>query len=1189
MKILQIYLLILAMFTSGFLGRAQNSVVDIIVNSPNHNTLETAVIAAGLVPALQGAGPFTVFAPTDDAFAALPAGTLSALLADIPALTNVLTYHVVGANALSTDLSFGQSIKTLQGKNVNVVLLNGEVYINNAKVTVADVVADNGVVHVIDAVLLPPASLPATVAEIISKSANHNNLEFALSAAGLNDDLQAAGPFTVFAPTDAAFNAIPQDVLGALLSNPAELTRLLLNHVVNGKAMSSSLSDGQKVKTLFGKNAVITINNNGIFINGAKISLVDLEAENGVVHVIDAVLVPTPDVKVVETASKGKVITDAQGRTLYFFARDAKNTSMCTGGCLNNWPVFYAEDLLTGEGLDPADFGKIDRGNGVMQTTYKGWPLYYFVNDNEPGAMNGEGVIGRWFVAKPDYSIMLVDNQLTGLNGVNYKGDYTTGDEVIQYFTDDRGNTLYTRSGDRFKTNRFTRADFSNNGVWPVYEETEFVIPSVLSKADFGVINVFGRNQMTYKGWPLYYFGQDMMVRGSNKGVSVPSPGIWPVSVKDMKSPLYNTVADIVVNSDAHNTLEAAVVAAGLVETLQGAGPFTVFAPTDAAFAALPAGTVEALLADIPALTNILTYHVVGAKAMSTDLSNGQKIVTVQGKEVTVTINDEGVFINNAKVTVANIEAENGVVHVIDAVLLPPTIPATVVDIVVNSADHTTLEAAVVAAGLVETLQGAGPFTVFAPTDAAFAALPAGTFEALLADIPALTDILTYHVVGAKAMSSGLSNGQKVVTVQGQEVTVTINDDGVFINNAKVTVADIEAENGVVHVIDAVLLPPVVNATFPIDFETKTDAVWEVFANGAGIADDFMVTSNPDKSGLNTSGNVLKFKLNDGADPWAGAFSDSYAPFEITANSHIVTMMVWKSVISPVGFKLEASTNGGPVTEMKVSNTLTNQWEKITFDLSSLVGYSYNRIVIFPDFPDTRTSGTTVYIDNIEKATSLSATVVDIVVNSDAHNTLEAAVVAAGLVETLQGAGPFTVFAPTDGAFAALPAGTVEALLNDIPALTNILTYHVVGAKAKSTDLSDGQKIVTVQGKEVTVTINDEGVFINNAKVTVADIEAENGVVHVIDAVLIPTTTGISGLKEITMDIYPNPATDYIRINSNVGIESLIIRDVTGRVVTQMNNLSSSERIDLNGFKTGMYLVTMKNGNSVSTKKLIIR
>ena len=204
-----------------------------------------------------------------------------------------------------------------------------------------------------------------------------------------------------------------------------------------------------------------------------------------------------------------------------------------------------------------------------------------------------------------------------------------------------------------------------------------------------------------------------------------------------------------------------------------------------------------------------MKYHVVSGKAFSTDLSNGQEISTVLGKNITVTINANGVFINDAKVTMANIEAKNGVVHIIDAILLPPVeLPATVVDIVVNSANHTTLEAAVIAADLAGVLSGTGPFTVFAPTDAAFAALPAGTLDALLADPSGdLTDILKYHVVSGKAMSTSLTNGQEITTLFGTDVAVTINDDGVFINGAKVTVADIEAKNGVVHVIDAVLLP----------------------------------------------------------------------------------------------------------------------------------------------------------------------------------------------------------------------------------------------------------------------------------------------------------------------------------------------------------------------------------------------
>ena len=651
-----------------------------------------------------------------------------------------------------------------------------------------------------------------------------------------------------------------------------------------------------------------------------------------------------------------------------------------------------------------------------------------------------------------------------------------------------------------------------------------------------------------------------------------------------------NTVVDIIVNSADHSTLEAAVIAADLAGTLSGTGPFTVFAPTNAAFAALPAGTVDALLADIPALTAILTYHVAAGKVMSTGLSNNMSITTLNGKKATVTISAEGVFINGAKVTVADIEADNGVVHVIDAVLIPPTV--TVVDVIVNSADHSTLEAAVIAADLAGTLSGTGPFTVFAPTNAAFAALPAGTVDALLADIPALTAILTYHVAAGKVMSTGLSNNMSITTLNGKKATVTISAVGVFINGAKVTVADIEADNGVVHVIDAVLLPPVVaEAAFPIDFETETDAVWTVFANGTGNPSDFMVIANPDKSGINTSDNVLKFVVNANAETYAGAVSESYAPVEFTGSNHIITMMVWKSVISPVGFKLEASTNGGPVTELKVSNTLTNQWEMLSFDFSALIGYSYDKIVFFPDFPATRTAGTTVYLDNI--ALKESFTVVDIIVNSADHSTLEAAVIAAELADDLSGAGPFTVFAPTNAAFEALPAGTVDALLADPTGdLAGILLYHVAAGKVLSSQLSDGQMITTLQGAKINVAITTEGVFINGAKVTVADIVADNGVVHVIDAVILPPTAirnNISNENQIT--VYPNPSTDFIQISGLKTAKEgqLRIINSNGSVMVNRYMTNVSESIDVSSLGKGMYFMMLDAPEGRFSGKFLVK
>ncbi len=411
------------------------------------------------------------------------------------------------------------------------------------------------------------------------------------------------------------------------------------------------------------------------------------------------------------------------------------------------------------------------------------------------------------------------------------------------------------------------------------------------------------------------------------------------------------TVVDVIVNSAVHNLLEAAVIEADLAGALSGEGPFTVFAPTDDAFLTLATAlnaTAEDLLA-LPGLTDILLYHVVGAQVLSTDLADGATATTLLGEDVTVTINDGGIFINDAQVTVADIVTDNGVVHVIDAVLLPPTEPetTTVVDVIVNSEVHNILEAAVIEADLAGALSGEGPFTVFAPTDDAFAALAAAldaTAEDLLA-LPGLADILLYHVVGAQVLSTDLADGATATTLLGEDVTVTINDGGIFINDAQVTVADIVTDNGVVHVIDAVLIAP--------------------------------------------------------------------EPF----------------------------------------------------------------------------------------------TVVDVIVNSEVHNILEAAVIEADLAGALSGEGPFTVFAPTDDAFAALAAAldaTAEDLLA-LPGLADILLYHVVGAQVLSTDLADGATATTLLGEDVEVSIDCEGsIFINDAQVTIADIITDNGVVHVIDAVLLP-------------------------------------------------------------------------------------
>lgn len=234
----------------------------------------------------------------------------------------------------------------------------------------------------------------------------------------------------------------------------------------------------------------------------------------------------------------GKILTDNEGYALYFFTYDPFGQSTCDDefGCDVIWPIFYADTLIIGDGLNPDDFGTIMRDDGNMQITYKGWPLYYYLGDNAPGVVNGEDVDHAWYVAKPDYTIMLINNQLIGHDGIEYNSNYEPGQEIVQYFVDAFGNTLYTFSMDNFNKNNFTLPDFSNNNIWIIFEEELNAVPSVINKLLFDTINVFGHTQLTYKGWPLYYFGQDSMIRGNNKGVSFPQPGIWPIARADLDS-----------------------------------------------------------------------------------------------------------------------------------------------------------------------------------------------------------------------------------------------------------------------------------------------------------------------------------------------------------------------------------------------------------------------------------------------------------------------------------------------------------------------------------------------------------------------------------------------------------------------------------------------------------------------------
>ncbi len=270
-------------------------------------------------------------------------------------------------------------------------------------------------------------------------------------------------------------------------------------------------------------------------------------------------------------------------------------------------------------------------------------------------------------------------------------------------------------------------------------------------------------------------------------------------------------VVDVAFGQGALYYLVEALEAADLAGALRGEGPFTVFAPLDEAFLALPAGTLSTLLAD-PAgdLTEILLYHVVPGRLAEEGITQGQVVETLQGGSVTLS-DAHGLLTVNGAVVRAVIPAENGVIYMIDRVLLPSESPVVLLDIVdtaVAAGSFNTLATALAAAELIDALKGEGPFTVFAPTDEAFSALPEGTLEALLAD-PAgdLKQILLYHVLEGQVLAEAVADGLVVETLQGGTVRFSLVDGAPRINDSSILSTDILASNGVIHVIDAVLLP----------------------------------------------------------------------------------------------------------------------------------------------------------------------------------------------------------------------------------------------------------------------------------------------------------------------------------------------------------------------------------------------
>jgi uncharacterized surface protein with fasciclin (FAS1) repeats len=1090
------------------------TVTDTVSSTAGLETLTSALEAAGLDVTLAGEGPFTVFAPTDAAFAALPAGALDALLADKDALSAVLLGHVVSGSLDAAAVVSRTSLTTVGGAVLTVEVVGADVFVGGAKVTATDIMASNGIIHVIDAVLLPPAEGPGTIVEVATEAGGFTTLLTAVEAAGLVDTLNGAGPFTVFAPTDAAFAALPAGTLEAVLADKALLTKILTYHVVSGAVPASEVVTKTTITTLAGLDLTVEVVGADVFVGGAKVTATDIMASNGIIHVIDAVLLPPAE----GPGTIVEVATEAGGFTTLLTAVEAAGLVDTLNGA-GPFTVFAPTD---------AAFAALPAGTLEAVLADKALLTKILTYHVVAGAVPASEVVTKTTIttlAGLDLTVEVVGAdvfvggaKVTATDIMASNGIIHVIDAVLLPPAEGPGTIVEVATEAGGFTTLLTAVEAAGlvdtlNGAGPftVFAPTdaafaalpEGTLEAVLADKDlltkiltYHVVSgavpasevVTKTTITTLAGLDLTVevVGADVFVGGAKVTATdiMASNGIIHVIDAVLLPPAEGpgTIVEVATEAGGFTTLLTAVEAAGLVDTLNGAGPFTVFAPTDAAFAALPEGTLEAVLADKALLTKILTYHVVSGAVPASEVVTKTTITTLAGLDLTVEVVGSDVFVGGAKVTATDIMASNGIIHVIDAVLLPPAEgPGTIVEVATEAGGFTTLLTAVEAAGLVDTLNGAGPFTVFAPTDAAFAALPAGTLEAVLADKALLTKILTYHVVAGAVPASEVVTKTTITTLAGLDLTVEVVGADVFVGGAKVTATDIMASNGIIHVIDAVLLPPAEGPGTIVEVATEAGGFTTLLTavEAAGLVDTL-----------------------NGAGPFT-VFAPTDAAFAALPEGTLEAVLADKDLLTKI-LTYHVVAGAVPASEVVTKTTIT-----------TLAGLDLTVEVVGADVfvGGAKVTATDIMASNgiihVIDAVLLPpeegpGTIVEVATEAGGFTTLLTAVEAAGLVDTLNGAGPFTVFAPTDAAFAALPEGTLEAVLADKDLLTKILTYHVVAGAVPASEVVTKTTITTLAGLDLTVEVVGADVFVGGAKVTATDIMASNGIIHVIDAVLLP-------------------------------------------------------------------------------------
>lgn len=559
-------------------------------------------------------------------------------------------------------------------------------------------------------------------------------------------------------------------------------------------------------------------------------------------------------------------------------------------------------------------------------------------------------------------------------------------------------------------------------------------------------------------------------------------------SSSDDITPVTITVVDAAINNGNFTTLVAALQATGLDAVLADeTANFTVFAPTDAAFALLGQETINALLADPDTLRDILTYHVIASRVNSAAAiaSAGQTVEMVNGDDIGLSLDGNNLLVNSATVTARDIVTDNGIIHVIDAVLLPPAdmgMPtANIVETAVAAGSFSTLVSLLQATGLDATLADPdASFTVFAPTDAAFAAIDAATLETLAENPQVLSNILLQHVVPASvnSVAAYTLNGMSATTASTAAIPIAINKDTDMLTfgGANIVTKDIYTTNGVIHVIDMVV---VADVAIPAPEDTIVDVA---IANGS---------FNTLAAALSATG--LDAVL-DNAEGEFTVFAPTDAAFSLLGQETIDALLADPDTLSDI--LLYHVISGATVLADGAVSVAQSDDKMVMMANDKKTSLSYVDANLFIN--KSAVSSPNVMADNgvihvidqvilppTDKGEPTDS-IVDVVVNNDDFSTLETALAAAGLVAALQEEGKiFTVFAPTNAAFDKIPDTVLTDLLGNTTALTNVLLQHVI-ADAEINSLAafaaNGASVNTMADDDVTVDIVNFTMFQDSAE-----------------------------------------------------------------------------------------------------------